>query len=192
MNEQCEARSSGRKNGIWRKTEAVSNMTDSRNNSAQDVSTTNKQDEIGPEKLSDIFQAATTVDYSGRIIPQNNSQHQLKGYSRTQSESNVSLQARSNTAKLQRALSATELRTRLAGCPQGLLIATEPPTSGETYRRRSNTDVKTILGKKNLTASSSEHHLVRDGLYHKNINSQQVTWGCKYFLIYLRLETNTF
>ena len=176
MSEQCEARCSGRKNGIWRKSGSVSNMTDDRNNRAQDVSTANKQDEIGPEKLSHIFQAATTVDYSGRIIPQNNSQHQLKKYSRTQSESNVSLQERSGTAKLQRqrALSATELRTRLAGCPQGLLIATEPPTSGETYRRRSNTDVKTVLGKKNLTASSSAHHL-GDGLYHKNINSQQVT-----------------
>ena len=189
MSEQCEARRSARKNGIWRKSGPVSNMTDSRNNSVQDVSTANKQDEIGPGKLSDIFQTAATVDYSGRIIPQNNSQRQLKRYSRTQSESNVSLQSRSDTAKLQRAFSATELRTRLAGCPQGLLIATEPPTSGEAYRRRSNTDVKTTPGKKNLTASSSEHRL---GLYHKNINSQQVTWGCKYFLIYLRLETNTF
>lgn len=138
------------------------------------MSTINKHDEIRPENTSHIFHTETAVNNTSTIIPQSNSQRQLKRYYRTQSETNLSHQTRGNTGKLQRALSATELRTRLAGCPQGLLITTEPPKSGETYRRRSNTDVRTVLAKKNLRASSNEH-LVQDELFHKNINLQQVT-----------------
>ena len=148
-------------------------MMNSRNNPAQDMSTMNKQDEIRPENTSHIFQTDTPEDKTSRILHQSNSQRQLKRYYRTQSETNVSYQARGNTARLQRALSATELRTRLAGCPQGLLITTEPPKSGETYRRRSNTDVKAIPAKKNLPPSSNDH-LVQEGSYQKNNNLQQV------------------
>ena len=144
-------------------------MMDGRNNNDH-INGLDKHDEIQPEKYSQIFHTQMTVESNKS---QTNSQHQPKKYFRTLSETNVGYRPVSNTAKLKRVLSATELRTRLAGCPKGLLIATEPPKSGETYRRRSNTDVAAILREKK--DRSLNYELLSDSVK-EEINWQQVNW----------------
>jgi hypothetical protein len=124
-----------------------------------------KQDEIRAE----INTTETTAD-SDILAPESNTQHQLKRYSRTLSETNVGYRPVSNNAKLKRVLSATELKTRLAGCPKGLLITTEPPKSGETYRRRSNTDVKAIIRIKEKSLYDESH----SDIYQETIHWKQV------------------
>lgn len=169
MNERTDSR---RKTaGFFKRGPVFGKMMDDRNNNAHYGLGIDKQEEIRPDTNSQIFHTETTVDNTNQNLPQSNSQHQKKKYSRTLSETNVGYRAVSSTAKLKRVLSATELRTRLAGCPKGLLIATEPPKSGESYRRRSNTDVKAVLGKKHR---SKNDETLSDGLYQENTNFQQV------------------
>jgi hypothetical protein len=124
-----------------------------------------KQDEIRAE----INTTETTAD-SDILAPESNRQHQVKKYSRTLSETNVGYRPVSNNAKLKRVLSATELKTRLAGCPKGLLITTEPPKSGETYRRRSNTDVRAIIRIKEKSLYDESH----SDIYQEKIHWKQV------------------
>ncbi|XP_028409087.1 uncharacterized protein LOC114531670 [Dendronephthya gigantea] len=130
-----------------------------------------KQNEIQQEKNSQVFE--TDVENSVEILhklPETNPQQRLKRYCQTLSETNVSHRPIANTAKLKRVSSATDLRTRLAGCPKGLLITTEPPKSGESYRQRSITEVKTVLKK------VDHHHLkqeVGNIVYHENKNLEE-------------------
>ena len=143
-------------------------MTDRRNNNAR----ADKQDEIRPETSSQIFHSEIKVRSTRQIPPETNTKHELKKYSRTLSETNVGYRPVSNTAKLKRVFSETEIRTRLAGCPKGLLITTEPPKSGETYRRRSNTDVKGILRMKDR--SLNDESLKDISVYQDKIDWKQV------------------
>ena len=139
-------------------------MMNRRNNNVH-MNGLDKQDEIRAE----INTTETTAD-SDILAPESNTQHQLKRYSRTLSETNVGYRPVSNNAKLKRVLSATELKTRLAGCPKGLLITTEPPKSGETYRRRSNTDVKAIIRIKEKSLYDESH----SDIYQETIHWKQV------------------
>ena len=170
MNQETDTSYSRRKNAdLWKCGPIFDKMMDGRNNNDH-INGLDKHDEIQPEKYSQIFHTQMTVESNKS---QTNSQHQPKKYFRTLSETNVGYRPVSNTAKLKRVLSATELRTRLVGCPKGLLIATEPPKSGETYRRRSNTDVAAILREKK--DRSLNYELLSDSVK-EEINWQQVNW----------------
>lgn len=132
-----------------------------------------KQDEILSGKKTQIYHCALRPGDSaiGENPPQTSSQHQIKRYSRTLSETNVHCITAGN-AKLTRVMSTTELRTRLAGCPKGLLIATEPPKSGETYRRKSNADTKAGSWKEHRTSPKVQQP--SDGNSLENTDFQEV------------------
>ena len=77
---------------------------------------------------------------------------------------------------LKRATSVTERRTHLL-CPKGLLIATEPPKSGATYRRRSNTDVaatKASMASLKVTNRKENDSSPRNNLNQSDDISQKV------------------
>ena len=142
-----------------------------------------KQSEIQQKGSSDVFE--TDVHNSNEILhklPQDNSKQRIKKYCRAFSETNVSRRPIANTAKLKRVLSASELRTSLAGCPKGLLITTEPPKSGESYRQRSHTEAKTALRKADCHYLKQE---VGDIVYRKGQNLEEVIqlrW-CWWYLV---------
>ena len=167
MNERKNERGSRRKNAqFWTYGPVLdSMMINEENNNVEYVSERDKHDKI-QDNNSHKFQTETPLDQSS------NSRRPLK-YFRTQSESNVSYQPTGNMAKLKRALSSTDLKTRLAGCPKGLLIATEPPKSGQTYRRRSNTDIKTKKDYMYIKPSCDE--FFSDGVFQHETYLQKVT-----------------
>lgn len=81
---------------------------------------------------------------------------------------------------LKRTTSVTERSTRLL-CPKGLLIATEPPKSGDTYRRRSNTDIaatKASMASLKLTNRKNDDSSSRDNLNQSDDISQKVYRLC--------------